>query len=84
MLTMRYGIGGAVLRYPKHDALVKRRVRIMAIYFGYSQTTNAYAAHRTEKILSGGVGCASDRADKVHSFPAFLSSLGVTLVSSYT
>ena len=63
----------------------------MAIYFGYFQPNETYAAHRAQKILSGewappqpGQNPDAAMADKVRGFPGFLNSIGVTLVGSYT
>ena len=63
----------------------------MATYFGYFQPSETYSAYRTQKILSGewaapqpGQNPDTAMADKVRGFPGFLSSIGVTLVGSYT
>jgi hypothetical protein len=63
----------------------------MVIYFGYFQPNEAYSVHRTQKILSGewpapqlGQNPDAAMADKVRGFPGFLSSIGVTLIGSYT
>ena len=63
----------------------------MALYFGYFQPNEAYSAYRAQKILSGewsapepGKNPDAAMAAKVRGFPEFLSSIGVSLVGSYT